>query len=63
MPDPPPDLNDAQYVALIFEHACNVCYFHRIPPLVDGSLYTIGVRGKGGVVQDPVAESTVVQEV
>ena len=25
MPDPPPDLNDAQYAALIFEHVCNVC--------------------------------------
>lgn len=25
MPDPPPDLNDAQYVALIFEHVCNAC--------------------------------------
>jgi len=25
MPNPPPDLNDAQYVALIFENVCNVC--------------------------------------
>lgn len=24
MPDPPPDFNDAQYIALIFEHVCNV---------------------------------------
>ena len=30
MPDPPPDLNDAQYVALIFEHICNVRYSHTL---------------------------------
>lgn len=28
MPDPPPDFNDAQYVALIFERVCNVCSSH-----------------------------------
>ena len=49
MPDPPPDLNDAQYIALIFEHVCNVCCSHPLWSLV--SPYPrIGVRCKGGVV-------------
>ena len=30
MPNPPPDLNDAQYVALIFENVCNVCCSHPL---------------------------------
>ncbi|KAF9650522.1 hypothetical protein BDM02DRAFT_3221319 [Thelephora ganbajun] len=33
MPEPPPDLNDAQYVALIFEHVCNVCRSLFFSPL------------------------------
>lgn len=62
MPDPPPDLNEAQYFALIFEYVCNVCYFHCSWSLISGSHQAIGVRGKGGVVQGPVTENTVVQK-
>jgi len=63
MPNPPPDLNDAQYVALIFENICNVCRPHPSWSLTSGSLHhRVGVRRKSGVVQDFVAKSTVVQE-
>ena len=30
MPDPPPDLNDVQYIALIYENICNVCCAYAV---------------------------------
>ena len=62
MPNPPPDLNDAQYVALIFEHVCNVRRSHPLWFSISGSLRRIGVWRKGRMVQDSVTESAIVQE-